>query len=63
MVVKVERCWAGGEKYYFLLTIPPNGSRERISGEKWTRETATEALDLLEKVYHFPRRNIRFYHA
>lgn len=62
MVVRVERCWGGGDKYYFRLTMP-NGSRECISGEKWTRAVASEALDLLEGVYHLPRRNIRFYHV
>ena len=59
MKIKVESCWSGCDRFYFRLTLP-HGGRERIEGETWTRETARRALDLLESVYHLPRRNIRF---
>lgn len=37
-------------------------TRLRVRGEKWDREVATEALDILEKVYGYERRTIRFHH-
>lgn len=61
MQVRVERCWCGGEKFTFRLTMP-DGSREFVPGETWTRATAAEALNLLEHVYHVPRRTVRFTH-
>ena len=60
--VKVESCWGGGEKYYFRITTPGN-ARETIRGEKWTRKVASEALNLLENVYHYDRAKIRFIHV
>ncbi len=59
MRIKVESCWCGGDKYVQRLTMP-NGAREFITGSRWTRATATEALNLLERVYGFTRRAIRF---
>ena len=61
MIIKVEGCTAGGS-HYFRLTIPQNGRyvRETIPCDYWSREAATCALDLLEKVYHMKRKNIRF---
>ena len=57
MIVKVEKCWAGQEVYRLTL---PDGSRERINRDTWNRQAASEALDLLEHVYHLERRKIRF---
>ena len=59
MRIKVESCWNGGDRHYFRLTLP-NGDRESITGYTWTRSTATEALDLLESLYGYIRRSIRF---
>lgn len=61
MIVKVERCWGGGEKLYFRLTMPC-GSRESVIGEVWDRKTASEALDIVEKLYGANRRSVRFKH-
>jgi hypothetical protein len=61
MTIKVESCWSGGDKYAFRLTLP-NGEREHIGGDKWTRFHASQALDLLESVYGLNRKNIRFRH-
>lgn len=58
MIVHVEACWAGKEPYQ-RLTLP-DGSRDRIERDTWDRKAATEALDLLENVYHLERRKIRF---
>lgn len=58
--IVVERCW-GGKNIYFRLTMP-NGEREFVRQETWTRKTATEALDLLEGVYGYCRQAIRFVH-
>jgi len=59
MTVKVEACWGGGDNFYFRLTLP-NGTREFVSGDTWNRSKASAARDLLENVYHIPRRNVRF---
>jgi hypothetical protein len=60
MKVKIERCFAGGN-FYFRLVLP-NGQRERINEENWTRKVSSEALDLLESVYGFQRNKIKFIH-
>jgi hypothetical protein len=54
--IRVQRCWG-----YFRL-INPEGQRECITGEEWTRELAKRALDIYENCYHYSRRNIRFDH-
>ena len=61
MLIKVERC-----TYGFRLTLP-DGGREFIDyqdnhGEWWCRAYATQALNLLENVYGYVRRTIRFEH-
>lgn len=64
MKVKVEACWAGGERHYFRLTLP-DGRREQVtpaSPQHWDRAVATEALDILENVYHLDRSKVRFDH-
>ena len=58
MKVKVEACWDGKARYYRLTM--PGGARERINREVWDRKAASEALNLLENVYHLPRRSVRF---
>jgi hypothetical protein len=57
MKIKTEAC--NGDKPYFRINIPGVG-REYVMGEYWTRAVAKQALDLLERVYHLKRRNIRF---
>jgi hypothetical protein len=64
MKVKVEACWSGGDNHYFRLTMP-DGSRESVTPDEpmiWSRKTATEALNVLESVYHVERRKVRFDH-
>lgn len=61
MIVKVERCWS-----FFRLTMP-NGKRTFIDyndsqGDFWCRYYATQALNVLENVYGFTRRSVRFEH-
>ena len=56
--VKVEGCW-GGKERYFLLTWG-NGHWQHLHAEKWNRRTASEALNILEHVYHLDRRSVRF---
>lgn len=60
MQIKVEACW-NGHSHYYRLTMP-GGGREIVHGYVWTRGVATYALDLLERVYGFTRRNVRFIH-
>lgn len=64
MIVNVEACWPGHGVTSFRLRWTYRGipACERVSGERWTRKVATEALDLLEQVYKLPRRSIRFRH-
>lgn len=60
MLISVERCTK-----YFRLTLPCGG-REFVSyrlGEFWTRAHATEALNVLQHVYGFSRKAIRFDHV
>lgn len=59
IVVQVEQCWAGGDKYHFRLSAP-DGRRVRLGGEKWNRSKASEALDLIEIEFGVCRRNVRF---
>lgn len=63
MTVLVEACW--GSRLYFRITLPPQArslsyQREFVPGDTWNRRTATEALNLLERVYGLKRANIRF---
>ena len=61
MKVTVNSCWGGHDFFSFRLTLP-DGSRESVRGIRWDRSVATEALDLLEKVYGLKRTAIRFVH-
>jgi hypothetical protein len=58
--IKVERCW-GGRDLYFRLYLP-NGEREFVRRDRWDRQAAKEALNLLEGVYGYERTAIRFVH-
>lgn len=62
MKVFVEACWA--HHSYYRLVFPWHGHviREYVDGVCWTRAVAAEALDVLESVYHLPRRKVRFVH-
>ena len=59
MRIKVEACWGGNTCYYFRLTLP-DGSREYLRGEYWSRALAREALNKLEALYGLRRSTIRF---
>lgn len=63
MRIHVELCYNGRrDKEIYRLTLP-TGAREYVSvpdGDGWTRKAATKALDILEHVYHYNRRGIRF---
>lgn len=59
MRIQVQPEFAGSLR--FRLTTP-DGKREYVRGEKWTRKLASEALDLYQYVYKFKRKNIRFVH-
>lgn len=61
MKVRVERCWGGGNRYSFRLTLP-SGAREHITGEKWDRAASIRARDLIEYNYGVTRSRIRFAH-
>jgi hypothetical protein len=60
MKVIVESIWAGHGEPQYRMTMP-NGSREFVCGPTW-RSVATEALDILQVLYHFKRRNVKFIH-
>lgn len=61
MIVKVEGEYCGHDRFRFRLTLP-NGKRESVPGREWTRAVAADALTVLERVYGYSRRNIRFRH-
>lgn len=60
MRIRVDACWAG-TRCYFRLTLP-DGSRECLRGEYWSRALSSEALDKLEALYGLRRSAIRFVH-
>ena len=64
MKVFVEAHGAPDGKCWFRLVFPRGSSwdHEGIPGYLWTRAMARQALDLLEVVYHLPRRKVRFVH-
>jgi hypothetical protein len=57
MTIQVQAVFGGSLRHQITMR---DGSREYIRTERWDRKAATEALDLLEYVYHFKRQNIRF---
>ena len=61
MKIKVEQAYAGHDSHYHLLTLP-DGSRECVPGFRWTRKTASVALDLLEQAHGIDRARVRFDH-
>lgn len=60
MKLRVKGCY-GGEFYWRVYL--PGGGRERIPGDRWDRDTATRALNLLSSVSGLTRKNIRFVHV
>jgi len=56
ITIKVERCWPSNR---WQMTTP-DGQRETLYAEEWTRKESSWALDLFEKVYHYRRKDIRF---
>ncbi len=64
MKVKIQACWAGGDKFYWRALLC-GGLRiiPEIPG-RWTRRDATRMLDLLAvEVPAVPRSRIRFVHV
>ena len=62
MNVRVEHCYCGNNKFSFRLSFP-GGGIERITGESWSREIASRALDMAERLYSMKRANVRFTHG
>jgi hypothetical protein len=62
MIVHVEGEWSGGSASRWRLRWKQHGRvvSESVRGDEWTRRTASQALDLLERVYGLRRRLIRF---
>lgn len=60
MQIKVESCWNG---VYHTKKFSYKNHWFTLRSDDWNRETATEALDILEKVYHICRKNVRFKHV
>lgn len=56
IIIKVERCFPGNR---WRMTTP-NGNRETLHAEKWTKRESSRALDLFENVYHYRRKDIHF---
>jgi len=56
IIIKVERV-SPGDRWQMET---PDGKREVLRAESWTRVQSSEALDLFENVYHYPRQAIRF---
>ena len=63
MKVKVNHESTNNGRYRLVFTLPRlNQCYEFVSAENWTRETSSEALNLLERVYGIKRENVRFIH-
>ena len=62
MKVKVQFCWAGGDRYYFRALIC-GGLRIRTETSTWTRRHAKEMLDLICAESSLNRSSIRFIHV
>ena len=62
MVVKVQTCWKGGDKFCFRALIC-GGLLLRTKDCKWDRRVASEMLDLIEIETGLPRQSIRFKHV
>ena len=46
----------------FRLGYMPSGHRESVTGGAWTRQVASDALNIVEHVYGYDRRSVRFSH-
>jgi hypothetical protein len=64
MKVFVEACWGSSSGFWQRLVFRQYGRviRDSVPGYLWTRAVASQALNLLESVYHLPRRKVRFKH-
>lgn len=64
MKIKVQFCWAGGDRYYWRALI---GGGLRISVDSpqlvWTRSEASRMLDLITSEIRIDRSRIRFIHV
>ena len=64
MIVKVEGCWSGHNRYNWRLSHP-KFPRVIITTEgigRWTRADAVNAKDSLARGWGVKRENIRFNH-
>jgi hypothetical protein len=65
----VTSYWGGNNKLGYRLEIPIRKSNrhyvtyyERLLTDVWTRRTASQALDLVSRMYNVDRKKIRFIH-
>lgn len=65
MKAQVSGCWGGGSKFYYRVEARVNGHHTRFSvglgADDWTRQVATEALDILERM-GCNRKSVKFIH-
>ena len=61
MIVKVEQCYCGHDRYTFRLTLP-DGRRFTVPGNTWRRSLATYALNILVREYGAHRISVKFRH-
>lgn len=63
MKVRVNHEFTNISRFRLVFTLPRlNHCCEFVRADSWTRETASEALNLLESVYGLKRKNVRFIH-
>lgn len=62
MKVKVRPEFSGSRRFRLEFFHDGTVFHEYVRAEEWTREAATDALDLLQYVYKLKRSNIRFEH-
>ena len=64
MIVRVFRCWSGGDNFYWRLYLGDGRQYafgEHEGGDGWNRHFASLALDLLVAETGKARRSIRFH--
>lgn len=62
MIVRVEACWCGHETFKYRADVRGRRLLVRAPDGCWTREVASEMLDLLEIELQIPRKRVRFQH-
>jgi hypothetical protein len=62
MQVHVSPAFSGSQRHRLVFTHKGQHCTEYVRAEQWSRNAATDALDLLQYVYGVSRKSVRFCH-